>query len=297
MKSLVSLALAALTLAGCGTQTLSAAGVQRGAAAVAAKALEPARFFANAELQAKAPLAFSTQVAAAEAVAAIARTEAPKRDRLVAAIRADQALMAKIDRFGSLTWEQKVPVLKAVMAIECRVLGFEAPKLDFGTDPNPNRESYFDFDPAHPGVGTVILYRQGIEKDTNPYAALLLLVHEVRHAAQFQLGFAKQSASPLAQAFKASFEAQKAMSGKMTFCDFCSLVNEYEAFQCGNYVVGALTSWRVDTADMGCLSSQYDEHGAPRLDLPALHATHPADPVAAFNTLERPQFLAFGGAR
>lgn len=294
MKSLLSLGLSALLLAGCGVQAVPTAVTRTGA--VAARALEPAKFFGRAEVQAQSPLAFSTQAAAAEAVAAIERVEAPKRDALVAALRQDATLNARLQAWPTLGWDAQVPVLKQVMAIECRVLGFQAPALRFSDE--PRRESYFDFDPAHPGLGTVILYPRGIAEDKNPYASLLLLIHEVRHAAQFQMAYGTggaDAATPLAKAFKASFETQKRLYGSLNFCDFCSLMNEYEAFQCGNYVVGALTGWTVDTADMGCLSSQYDAQGQPKLDLAALQAQHPADVLGAFNELERPQFQAFGG--
>ena len=47
-------------------------------------------------------------------------------------------------------------------------------------------------------------------------------------------------------------------------------MNEYEAFQYGNYVLGKLTHWQVDMLNMGTFASQFDNQGLLKLDLIAL---------------------------
>lgn len=294
-RSLLAVATIAFALSGCGT-ALSHAMPQAKAGAVAARAADPAKFFAHADVQAQSPLAFALQPAALPALKALEAAAAPQRDELVKAIRADKPLMAGIRRFGSLSWAQRLPILKQVMAIECRVMGIQAPPLVLGE--GDSRSAFFDFDPARPDTGRVILYPAALAKEENPYASLLLLVHETRHSAQFQQAFAPGATAPAALGLKAAFEAQRRLGGKLSFCDFCTLLNEHEAFQFGNQVVGRLTDWKADTHDMGCLSSQYDGRGALRIDLVALAAqVGPANLLEAFNELEKPQWIRLTGGR
>lgn len=293
-----SLALTALLLAGCGSHGLPTM-ASRTAATARAQALDPVRFFSNAATEAKAPGAFAPQPEAHAFLEAAASVTQPTRDALVDAIQADATLSDQVARFDKLTWEQQVPVLRSVAALEARVMGFQLPPVEIQTGPNPI-PSFFDFDPAKPGTGKVILYPDAIAKESNKWTALLLTVHEVRHSGQFQLAFGARhrdaAQQALADGFKASFVAQRAMSKQLTYCDFCSLLNEYEAFQTGNYVVGKLTNWTVDTSDEGCLSSQFDKSGQPIIDLLALTAqVGPAKLLDAFNQAEQPQFKAFGG--
>lgn len=81
----------------------------------------------------------------------------------------------------------------------------------------------------------------------------------------------KKLRDKIAKGFKASFFAQKDASlGVRSFCDFLTLLSEYEAFQFGNYILGKLTNWKVNLSDMGTLASQYDSHGHSKLDLSEL---------------------------
>jgi hypothetical protein len=292
----LGLATLVFTLAGCGVPPGLRAMPQPSTGVIATRAADPAKFFANARVQGQMPMAFAVQAAALPALTAMTRDAAPERDALVAAIRADRPLKSAIDRFATLTWAERLPVLRRVMAIECRVMGIPAPPLVIGE--GDQRAAYFDFDPAHPDTGRVILYPDGLAKEANPYAALLLLVHETRHSAQFQQAYAPGASDPASLGFKAAFEAQRRLAGQLSFCDFCTLLNEHEAFQSANEVVGRLTDWRVDTHDMGCLSSQYDAKGRLRIDLVALAAeVGPAKVLGAFNQLEKPHWEQLTGGR
>ena len=284
-------------MSGCGMPVIGAR-TASASQATAAKAHDPAKFLAHAEVEAAVSGAFAVQAESQAFVKALPETVGPGRNALVAAIQADKNLLGQVTRLQSMTWDEQLPVLKQVMALECRTMGFTPPPLVIAA--GDSRPSFFEFDPARPGTGTVYLYPAALAKETSPQATLLLLIHEVRHSAQFQLAFGStaKSRTPLANAFKAGFQAQNQLSGKLTFCDFCSLNQEFEAFQSANYVVGKLTGWQIDPVDMGCYSSQYDGHGALKLDLAAVAAkvglTHL---VEAFNTLEMAQFNTLYGQR
>jgi len=282
--------LLALLVASCG---LAPTARPASAKEVARASGDAAKFLAHPEIEAKAPGAFSLQPESLPFLQAVDRSVRPQRDALVSAIQAVPALAKAIAHYDTLTWNEQVPVLKQVMALEGKVMGFTLPPLVIQEGPS-RIPSYFDFDPAMPGTGKVILYPEAIAQEKNPYASLLLLIHEVRHSAKFQLAHQEGlggDAGALAKGFKASFGAQRVLYQELGFCDFCSLNAEFEAFQAGNYVVGRLTGWRVETLDMGCLSSQYDAQGKLRVDLLELaHGVGPAGVLAAFNQKEEEHY-------
>lgn len=288
----------ALVVAGCGytpTTRLMAT------TSTAQSAGDVSSFLAHPEIQAQAPAAFSLQPESLPFLQAAERSVLPHRDAMVAAIQADQSLSREIARYDQLAWEQQVPVLQQVMALEGRVMGFTLPPLVIQNGPS-KIPSYFDFDPKQGGTGKVILYPEAIAREKSPYASLLLLIHEVRHSAQFQMANQADRLSgdvrTLAKGYQASFVAQQALSARLGFCDFCSLNAEFEAFQAANYIVGRLTDWQVDTRDMGCLSSQYDKQGSLRVDLLGLaRSVGPAGVLAAFNEREKAHYQELTGGR
>ncbi|MDB5096435.1 MAG: hypothetical protein JWM80_856 [Cyanobacteria bacterium RYN_339] len=286
--SLVMATLAAFALSGCGIHAPGAMALQRAAVVATAKA-DPARFFANSAIERQAPEAFALQPEAHDSLQEIESSVKPARDALITAVRKDKVLAAQVAGFDKLSWDAQVPVIKQVVALEAKVMGFQAPPLVIQEGPN-QIPSFFEFDVAVGGTGKVILYPASIAQEADKFAALMLAVHEVRHSGQFQLSQARNGGA-LGRGFKAAFKAQHDLKGKLSFCDFCSLLNEYEAFQAGNYVVGTLTNWQADQRDMGCLSSQYDAKGQAKIDLWKLSAqVGPAKLLEAFNDAEKPQF-------
>ncbi len=174
------------------------------------------------------------------------------RDALVAAISADPTFAARIQQYGQLGAGEQKALRGQVIAVEVKSFGIAAPVLIIDTTTISNA-SFFGFDPAVPGAGRVILNPEKIAGIDNPYAGLMLLIHETRHSAQFQLATSGAAATgdPLARGYLAAFTAQKKLKGKPGFCDSLTLNKELEAFQFGNYVVGALTGWTIDSLDMG----------------------------------------------
>lgn len=263
------------------------------------KALDPARFFANPAVQSERPEAFAVQAAGVPALIALEKVAPAQREALVAAIRGDALLTDGIRDFPTLPWAKRLAVLERLMAVECATFGVTTPPLVVHDEDGAGREAFFEFDPDVPGTGTVHLWPVGLEGDPAPLAAVMLTLHETRHSWQFQVatGVATAPVDPLiVDAFRAGFRAQKEIKKRLSFCDFCSLHHEHEAFQTGNQVIGALTGWTADTAGMGCWSSQFDGAGAPRIDLVSLaREVGPERLLEAFNVLEHGQFIEMGG--
>lgn len=230
---------------------------------------ESSSFFANPEIQAQAPKAFALQKEAAVFVEKMEKNTLVEREAIVQAIQSDADLKNAVTNWQELTIEEQVPYLRRVFDIEVKVLGITPPELII----KPgiiNGPAYFEFDPAKPGTGKVLLNPDALKNEENKYASLSLLIHETRHSAQFQMAFPANPSSPFSMGYEAAFIAQKSLKGKLSFCDFLTLLNEYEAFQFGNYVVGKLTNWKVDMIEMGTFASQYDGNGKLKIDLARL---------------------------
>jgi hypothetical protein len=281
--------LTSVFLFGCGVPTSLASGSATSVKAKNSETLDP-KFFARRDMQALMPEAFSLTTQSLPMLSALQSESQPKREALIQAIRRDPSLHQRIRGFATLNWDAQEAVLKQVFTLECRILGITPPELAFDT--TLKGPAYFDFDLTRPGAGRVLLNPTELAKESNPYAALLLLIHETRHSAQLQLAFDPQrSGAYPAKGYRAAFEAQKKHSKQLNFSEFCSLHNEYEAFQFGNYVVGALTDWTVDTLDMGCFSSQFDKQGRLKIDLLAIAQTVGGDGLLdAFNERQKEQY-------
>ncbi len=251
------------------------------------------RYFANEEVQRLAPEAFALQPEASEFHKLIGEKSKKERELFVKLIKEDASLLDKLQKYKELTWEEKEKVLRQVFALEVKALGMKAPELVIDKTTTKN-EAYFDFDITNPGTGRVLLNIDELEKDSNPHAGLLLLIHETRHSAQFQEAFKHND--PIARAYKAAFSAQKNHAKAITsFSDFLTLINEYEAFQFGNYVVSALLEGQVDTLGMGTYASQYNEDYTLKIDLPLLFKAKEEGStnetiLNTFNKLEKAQY-------
>jgi len=246
-------------------------------------------FFANSEIQALAPKAFALQKESSVFVQEIEKNTLAERENLVKAIQSEPDLKSALANWQELTIEEQIPYLRRVFDIEVKVLGISPPELIIKSG-IINGPAYFDFDPAKPGTGKVLLNPDALKKEENKNASLSLLIHETRHSAQFQMAFPANPSSPFSMGYEAAFIAQKSLKGKLSFCDFLTLLNEYEAFQFGNYVVGRLTNWKVDMIDMGTFASQYDGNGKLKIDLAKLIKEIGQDKLFnTFNEIEKIQ--------
>ncbi|MEA9357940.1 hypothetical protein SHI21_17040 [Bacteriovorax sp. PP10] len=254
------------------------------------------KYFANEAVQRLAPEAFALRPEAAAFHSVSGKISLKERQALIKLINENPELKAEIVNFKNLDWEKKEKVLKTVFALEVKALKIQAPILIIDSK-RIKGEAYFDFDIHNPTPGTVIINPEAIAKDSNPYTALLLLVHETRHSAQFQLAFmSDNSDNPMAKSYKAAFIAQKEHATEIvSFCDFLTLINEYEAFQFGNYVISSLVSGDVDTLGMGTYASQFNQDFTLKIDLGKLFKDYEGGEnketiLNTFNGLEKAQY-------
>lgn len=261
---------------------------------VSCSTLAKGQFFASETRQNKAPQAFALQPASYEFLQQSHPLTVQHANRLVDAIRANKALMAAINQWPSLTIEQQIPWLEVLFKMEYQSVGISPPTLIIDNSSYPGKTVYFDFDVEAPRTGTVYLNPDKLAA-MDKYSSLSFLLHETRHSYQFQLAFQGES-TVLGQGYRAAFVEQKhSAPGELTFCDFLTLVNEYEAFQFANYVVGSLTHWQVEQPKMGTFASQFDHHGTLKIDLLELfHRESDTPVIRQFNELQKAQHALLG---
>ena len=234
-------------------------------------------FYATQTLQSQLPRAFALQPEAYDFLKAAQTKTITDGDKLVELILADKDLTAALSKWHKLSIDEQIPFLRKVFALEYRSMGIKPPKLIIDNHSYPNKMVYFDFDVAYlsPSVsndsissGVVYLNPDKLAVQ-DKFASLAFLIHETRHSYQFQLSQQQHSnvtSNQLALGYTAAFKAQRSLKG-FGFSDFLTLLNEYEAFQYGNYVLGRLTQWQFDLISMGTFASQFDNSGQLKIDL------------------------------
>ncbi len=253
--------------------------------------------FATNELQRLSPTAFALQPESKSFIVEAAAKASAEREALISLIQQDAQLKLNVEQFPNLSWDEKIVVLRKIFNLEVQALNMKAPELVIEVGQIPG-SAFFKFDINNPGPGTVFLNPTKLQNSSNPYSALLLLIHETRHSSQFQNAFGETALNtPLAQGYKAAFTTQKGFFDQhtaVTFSDFLTLVNEYEAFQFGNYVVGALKNFELNTLGFGTFASQYNSDKTLKIDLLALfqkqeEGTLGTSILEAFNEAEKAQ--------
>jgi hypothetical protein len=245
-------------------------------------------FYAHKEIQADYPQAFATNHSNLSYLNSLERSGKRERDLLINAISHDKNLHSNLLRFNDLTTELQVKVLRELFEIECHILKITPPELVIDEHSIPGY-AYFDFDYKTGGPGKVYLNQKKLTESKDKSEFIVLLLHETRHSAQFQLS------SEYKEAFKTQQDL-KSKGIKFSFCDFMLLLNEFEAFQFANYIYGSLINWPTELNDMGTLASQYDQNGKLRLNLIEVLTSHPTDAIEEFNKLEKIQYLKLGPA-
>lgn len=258
-----------------------------------AEQLDP-KFFANAAFQRQFSGAFALQEESLDFVNQSLHKTFSEGDALIASIRNNPVLFQSVLDFPKLEPVQKLSVLRHVFKLEVAASGLLAPELVF--DDSAKRSTFFEFDPKIQNAGRVILNPTKLFANSNPYDALLFLIHETRHSYQFQLTFNLGGEKPttISEAFDRGFAAQKQLFDqgiRPSFCDFLTLNQEYEAFLFGNYVVETLTNGSVDTSKMGTLASQHEPGHGLKINLSELaQKVGSANLLDAFNELEKAQW-------
>ncbi|SHI05266.1 hypothetical protein [Ferrimonas marina] len=241
-------------------------------------------FYANAPLQRTAPTAFALQPESRDWVRRQTAMTQAQGEALVEAVQADAELYHAIAQWTELDPEAQHRALRRLFVLECQVLGITPPTLLIDNHSYPGKTVYFDF--SQPGPGTVYLNPDKLASMPS-HASLAFLLHETRHSYQWQL--AQSGEGQQASGYDAAFAAQQGLEG-FSFSDFLMLLNEYEAFQFGNYVLGRLTDWRISLANMGTYASQYDDQGQLKLDLSRWPDGE--DWLSRYNRLAQPHWQA-----
>ena len=220
-----------------------------------------ADFFATNKVQRRFPHAFALQPESRKFLKESYKKTIEYGDRLIKAIKHDHHLYTAILNWENLSMKEQIPYLRRVFELEYKALNIQPPQLKIN-DPKMQRGAFFEFDPNKPGTGTVYINTRKLKN----YESLALIIHETFHSAQFQYAFSNNK-SAHAKAHKEAFIAQKQLFGKLGFCDFLTLNNEYEAFLLGNYVLGKLTYWKLEMLGMGTFASQFNQQGHLRINL------------------------------
>ncbi len=246
-------------------------------------------FSATAERQNQTPYAYAITSESLDFHAELESGAEKERFELINLIKQDQALHQGILDFATLGHVEQEQILVKVFSLQTGAYPV-APKLILSKGPK-GQDAFFEFDLIHQGPGTVYIDFKSLGATDHPYASLLLLIHETRHSAQLQLAFSTNGV--LARGYAEAFGAQKKVfdyQEKISYCDFMSLLNEYEAFQYANFILNRLTEGKVNISGMGTLASQYDQFGKVLLDLPALMHNNPKDEwFLLFNDLAKAQ--------
>jgi hypothetical protein len=252
-------------------------------------------FYASAEVQAMRPQGFALQSESVNFVRLAKRISLQQASQLIEKLKNNAELMADIQNFSSFTPMEQVPVLEAVFAVEVEAMGIKAPKLVI--DLNYPRGAFFEFDIDSQGPGTVFINPQKTFAD-NPLMSLSLLIHETRHSLQLQMAQAgngqRGMRGPMGSAYYNAFKAQNELQGQLSFSDFLTLNNEYEAFLFGNYVIHKLFQGSVDMITMGTFASQFNQQGELKIDLDQLHQQSPGGILEEFNLLQKEQARLLG---
>jgi len=243
-----------------------------------------ADFFANPEVQKKHKHAFAIQPESKEFITKSLKLAKAQGDLLVKKIKSRPHLYEAIQNWETLSIDEQIPFLYEVFVLEYQSLNILPPKLVIDNDAIKGG-AFFEFDLESKGTGTVYLNPKVLDT-YKKYESIALLIHETRHSAQFQMAF-NQKQTPLSIGYKNAFIAQKELLGKVGFCDFLTLNNEYEAFLFGNYVLGQLLDWKLDMPGMGTFASQFNSKGELKIDLTKIHKHFHGDEILKeFNRLE-----------
>lgn len=243
------------------------------------------------------PQAFALTPASAPFLQTLAETVEPQRLALARQLVADP-IVAK----GLTTWEQsgrsgQFRTLQRIAALEGDVMGCRVPRLveDTGTPDRPGLMAYFQADPT--GVGRIVTYPAAMAQG-GKYLAVATLIHEMRHAAQFQLATSRSAATKpgglvLAPAYAAAWRAMGELGGeeRLSYGDYCHLTIEYDAFQSGNQVATLISHGAYDGMGCGFVDVQYrGEKAQPALQLFPMMAK--LSDVALLATVNKAQYKA-----
>lgn len=273
MKRLIHLVVAVL-LTGCGLNTGPLGGLSADellamdAASLGGLSYDVA---ARPSVQLARPTAFALTAEARPFLDALEATVVPERQTLAARLRADPSVSTGLARWEASSRGARLSVLKRIAAIQAEVMGAVVPSIveqDRSTEASSLLAMY---QPVNGGAGEILLYTDTLAKETK-YALVATMVHEMRHAVQYQLIQHPGPHDTLARAYADAVSVVEAAGGQAQFSygDYAHLNVEYDAFQTGNQVATAISGGTYDAMGNGFVDVQYRTVEAPILNLLAL---------------------------
>lgn len=303
-RSLIAL-LAFSMLTACtvpGTLAGMPAGMSTQAADTAAYGGLSADIAAHPSVQLARPKAYALTSAAVPFLAALSRTVEPQRLALAARLQQDALVsrgLAGWERAGAATQEA---VLTRIATIQAEIMGCQVPAIATvaGQPEQSGMMAYFE--PAGGTYGRIVLYPDTMARG-GKYLAVATMVHEMRHAAQYQLLQSNQwnagtDLHALVEAYAASWQAIGDYGGQseLAYGDYAHLNMEFDAFQTGNQVAAILSQGAFTPNGYGFSDTHYQASGMPVVNLLDLRATLTDYPlIAAVNRAEAQAARSYGG--
>lgn len=231
---------------------------------------------AHASVESVAPLAFVLTPDSASFVQALATTAEPQRVELASRLAADTTITSAISNWSRAGASGRLAVLQRVAQIEGQVMNAQVPTVKEETSANAPAGMLAFFQAESGGVGTITIYSNAIASGGG-YLALSMVVHEMRHAVQYQLVNASDSQltadeRTLATGYRTAWDAVNQLGGEsvLSYGDYVHLAVEFDAFQAGNEVATLMSKGSFDQRGSGFVDTQYTKAGTPQLDLTTL---------------------------
>lgn len=231
---------------------------------------------AKPSVELAAPAAFALTSASRPFVTTLDRFVSPQRRSLAAALAADADIQAGLAGWSGLRTAARLTVLEAVAASTATTMGASAPPVSVQSRAGESSSvmAYFENDGS--ALGHIVLYQETIAA-AGAEIAVATVVHETRHAVQYQLmNKTARSADEetLADGYAAAWQAihQIGDESSLSYGDYAHLTIEFDAFQTGNAVAEQLFGTRFDPTGLGFVDTQTDAQGAWKVDLLQLGA-------------------------
>lgn len=281
LKPLFSLLCTVTLLAGCGGSPLLPVGVLTPVSdAGTLGGLTDARA-AHPSVQLAAPHAYSLTSQSRAFVKTLTDVMTPLRRSLAERLKADATVTKGLAAWDSSTNAARLTVLKRIATLEAEVMGCAVPTVALATakPEEAGLKAYFQPDSS---AGGIVIFTDALTRD-GKYAAVSMIVHEVRHSAQYQLAATSQRSlssldadrRALAAGYMEAWDVLNKLGSEadLAYGDYVHLNVEFDAFQTGNAVATMLSGGTYDALGFGFVDTHYTAVDTPKLDLLALGAT------------------------
>ena len=239
----------------------------------------PEDLAAHPSVQLARPGAYTLTPEAAPFLEALETVVVPQRRRIAERLLRDAEAVSGLAGWTRGSEGARRGLIERVVAIASEAMGCEPPTLEIDTH-DPGEPGLFAAYTAKGQAGVITLYLTPLSAG-GPELAVSAVVHELRHAAQYQLTQAVPAApvetpeGVLRQAYAESFDVVAALGGEadLSYGDYVHLNVEYDAFQSGNQVAALISSVAHATAQLGFVDVKFGPGLAPLFDLRAASTT------------------------